>query len=101
VDSLSVLPSVEVSAAEPLRLRQLSEWTRGGKAAQQFEATLIASLLDSLEKSFVSLQGEGALPGSDDYKYLGIQSLAERIAADGGFGIAEMIRRHLPSESNP
>jgi Rod binding domain-containing protein len=68
---------------------------RGAKAAREFEANLIASLLESMEKAFATLPGESTLPGADDYNYLGTQALAEGLAARGGFGIAAMISRHL------
>jgi Rod binding domain-containing protein len=71
--------------------------TRGAKAAQEFEASLIATLLESLEKTFAAVPGEDSLPGADDYNYLGTQALAQGIAAHGGFGIANLISRHLPA----
>jgi Rod binding domain-containing protein len=68
---------------------------RGAKAAREFETTLIASLLQSLETTFAGLPGEGSLPGSDNYNFLGTQAFAQGIVEHGGFGIAEMISRHL------
>jgi len=70
---------------------------RGAKAAREFEASLIGSLLESMEKTFATLPGEDTIPGADNYNYLGTQALAEGIAARGGFGIAAMITRHLPA----
>ncbi len=67
-----------------------------GKAARDFEANLIGSLLESMEKTFATLPGESTLPGTDDYNYLGTQALAQGLADRGGFGIAAMISRHLP-----
>jgi hypothetical protein len=64
---------------------------KGEKAARDFEAQLIGSVLQSLEKTFASLPGKGAIAGEDDYNYLGVQALASGIAAQGGFGIARMI----------
>jgi len=68
---------------------------RGAKAAQEFEAHLLGSLLESLEKTFSTVPGEDASPGAEDYNYLGTQALAEGLAAHGGFGIAALIVRHL------
>jgi Rod binding domain-containing protein len=68
---------------------------RGAKAAREFEAQLIGSLVESLEKTFASVPGEDSMPGADDYNYLGAQALAQAMAAHGGFGIAAMISRHL------
>ena len=69
---------------------------QGPKAAREFEAQLIGSLLESLEKTFASVPGEDSMPGSDDYNYLGSQALARALAEQGGFGIAAMISAHLP-----
>lgn len=70
---------------------------RGTKAAREFEASLIASLLASLEKTFAAVPGEVSLAGADDYNYLGTQALATGLSAHGGFGIADFIARHLPA----
>jgi Rod binding domain-containing protein len=68
---------------------------KGQKAAREFEAQLIGSVLESLEKTFATLPGQDAMAGEDDYNYLGTQALASAIAAGGGFGIAKMITAHL------
>ena len=68
---------------------------RGAKAAREFEANLIGSLLESLEKTFAALPGSDDLPGTDDYNYLGTRALAEGMADRGGFGIAAMIAQYL------
>jgi Rod binding domain-containing protein len=68
---------------------------RGAKAASEFEAQLIGSLLESMEKTFATLPGQSDVAGSDDYNYLGTHALAEGLAARGGFGIAAMINRYF------
>jgi len=68
---------------------------RGVKAAREFEATLIASLLESMEKTFATVPGEDQLAGADDYNYMGTHALADGIAARGGFGIAKLLTPHL------
>jgi Rod binding domain-containing protein len=68
---------------------------KGQKAAREFEAQLIGTVLESLEKSFASLPGQDAMAGEDDYNYLGVQALASGLAAGGGFGIAHMISGYL------
>jgi len=72
--------------------------TRGAKAAREFEAQLIGSLLDSLEKTFATVPGETDVPGQDEYSYLGRQALASAMTAAGGFGIAKMITEHLANK---
>ena len=68
---------------------------KGAKAAREFEAQLIGTVLASLEKSFSAIPGQNAIAGEDDYNYLGTQALASAIAAGGGFGIAKIISPHL------
>jgi Rod binding domain-containing protein len=70
---------------------------KGQKAAREFEAQLIGTVLESLEKTFAALPGQDAIAGEDDYNYLGTQALATALAAGGGFGIARMISSHLGS----
>jgi Rod binding domain-containing protein len=70
------------------------------KAAREFEANLIASLLESFEKTFAQLPGNDTLPGADDYNYLGTQAMASAIAACGGFGIASMISQYLSTHES-
>ena len=84
----STLPTVPATLLMPS--------LRGVKAARDFEALLIGSVLESMEKTFAALPGENSLTGADDYNYLGTQALAQALAARGGFGIAELISRHLP-----
>jgi Rod binding domain-containing protein len=73
---------------------------KSAKAAREFEANLIASLLESFEKTFAQIPGEDTLPGADDYNYLGTQAMASAISARGGFGIATMISRYLSSHES-
>jgi Rod binding domain-containing protein len=68
---------------------------KGLKAAREFEAQLIGTVLESLEKSFADLPGQDNIAGQDDYNYLGTQALASVLAAGGGFGIARLIAAHL------
>jgi len=88
---VTLSPGLAASPRLPLEKSQ--------KAAQEFEAQLLTSLLGSLEKTFVQLPGgEGeTVTGQDDYAYIGTEALASTLAAQGGFGIARMIARQLDS----
>ena len=97
MDSILSVPSIGARDAHPGG-PSLSPG-RGAAAARDFEADLIASLLDSLERSFVGLGDHEATAGSGDYRYLGTQALGSALAEKGGLGIAGMIARHLPHES--
>jgi Rod binding domain-containing protein len=68
---------------------------KGEKAARDFEAQLIGTVLQSLEKTFAALPGKEEIAGQDDYNYLGAEALASGLAAHGGFGIARMISESL------
>jgi Rod binding domain-containing protein len=60
------------------------------KAAQDFEAVLLGSVLESLQKSFAG-PSEDASVGSDNYAAMSTQALAAAMSARGGIGIARMI----------
>jgi Rod binding domain-containing protein len=93
---MSSIPSTSKAALSPLLATPAPRLGRGAKAAREFEANLIGSLLESMEKTFATLPGDSTLPGADNYNYMGTQALAQGLAARGGFGIAAMISRHLP-----
>lgn len=92
---VSGLPSSTFSATAGLPALPIPALGKGQKAAHEFEAQLIGTVLESLEKTFASLPGQEAIAGQDDYNYLGTQALASSLAAGGGFGIAKMILEHL------
>ena len=64
------------------------------KAARDFEAMLLTSLLDSLQKTFSGPSEDGSA-GASDYRLMGTQALASAVAARGGIGIARLILRHM------
>ena len=70
---------------------------KGQKAAGEFEAQLIGTVLQSMEKTFASVPGQEAMAGEDNYNYMGTQALASAIVAGGGFGIARMIAQYFES----
>ncbi len=72
------LPDSSLATISPGLATAMPQLGRGAKAAREFEASLIASLLESMEKTFASLPGDGTLPGADNYNYLGIQALITR-----------------------
>lgn len=82
------------ASPSPSELMTVVPSQRSVRAARDFEASLIASLLESLQKTW-TLPGEPGLAGEEDYGYLGTQALASGIANRGGFGIAALIVREL------
>jgi Rod binding domain-containing protein len=81
------LPSL-TTAAPPLG--------KGEKAARDFEAILLTSLMDSLQKTLSGLPDDQT-PGASDYRLMGTQAFAAAIADQGGIGIARLILSHLPA----
>jgi len=66
-------------------------------AAQQFEAVLLESFLQPMEKAFSSLPGgddDGGL-GMSGFNDMGTQAMASAISKSGGLGIADMVIRNL------
>jgi Rod binding domain-containing protein len=84
-----------VSPAATLPGQTIPALGKGQKAAREFEAQLIGTVLQSLEKTLASLPGQDPIAGEDNYNYLGTQALASAVTAGGGFGIARMIEEHL------
>jgi Rod binding domain-containing protein len=84
--------STSLQAAQPAHSAQ--EQVRIAKAAQDFEAFLLNSLLRSLQQAF-SGDDAGGGPGQDDYSYMGTQALASSLAAAGGIGLARLITERL------
>ena len=91
---MNTVPGI-VSLPPNLATREVS--SRGATAARDFEASLIGSLLESLEKTFAGVPGENPSAGSDDYNYIATRALAQAMADHGGFGIAALISQHLPA----
>jgi len=65
------------------------------KAAQEFEAMLLATLLNSFQKSMVSLPGGDSDGASESYGQFGVESMAAGISAAGGLGIARLLTSKL------
>ena len=65
------------------------------RAAREFEAILLDSLLEPLEHSFSSLPGADDAAASENYHYLGIQALSQNLSGRDPLGIAHLISRSL------
>jgi Rod binding domain-containing protein len=82
--NFSISPAIAGTPASPPAARMKAE-----NAARDFEAVLITSLLESLQKTFAAT--EDAATGSDNYAAMGTQALASAMSAQGGIGIARMV----------
>jgi Rod binding domain-containing protein len=88
---MQVLPSSPQAAPAAY---SAEDRARVAKAAQDFEAFLLSSLLRSLQQTFSGNDSDGG-PGQDDYSYMGTQALASSLAAAGGIGLARLISERL------
>ena len=89
------MSSIHPTATSSVQMSLPVSRPRTERAAREFEANLLASVLDSMEKVFATVPGEDSLPGADNYNYIGTHALAEIMAAHGGFGIGRMIADQL------
>lgn len=68
-------------------------------SAKQFESILLASWLESAEKSFATVPGgdgdENADPGKNQFQSYAMQAVATSLVNAGGIGIAAMIAKGL------
>lgn len=70
------------------------------KAAQEFEAILLASWLEKMNQGFVGTE-QSQDPAHDTVCSLGTQAIASALAARGGIGIAGMLLRQLHPATRP
>ena len=65
------------------------------KAAQEFEAVFISQFLGSMFQG-ISTEGPfGGGPGEEIFRSLMLEQYGKSIAADGGFGLADSVKRQL------
>lgn len=87
--------AIRCNPPSPILTTQAGPVGCGPKAAREFEAQLIGSLLESMEKTLAALPGEDSSSESDNYSFLATHALSQAIAEPGAFGIAAMIAPHL------
>jgi Rod binding domain-containing protein len=92
--------NLSVSALSSLPAAPPAAMVKAQKASQDFESVLLASLLESLQKSFAGDPQSGS-SGSDNYALMGTQALASAMSAQGGIGIAQMILRQWQQTKVP
>jgi Rod binding domain-containing protein len=74
------------------------------KSASDFESILLASWLESAEKSFATAPGgeddPNADPGKSQFQSYAVQAVASALTKAGGIGIAAMIASGLEKRAN-
>ena len=85
------------NASAPPALPDAQAIARNEKAATDFEALLLAPVLESLQKTFGGDPNseDDKTVGASDYRHLATQAFSQAIASRGGIGIAQLILRHL------
>jgi Rod binding domain-containing protein len=82
--------------AENILRTQQSGDPQARKAAQDFEAILLAQFLEKLQETMTSLgSDEASDPAHDSFQQMGFESIASALARAGGIGVADLILKHL------
>lgn len=101
---MSVQQSQELQTLQQFRSAQgAGDDGKIEKGAKQFEAMLLSSWLQQAEKSFATVPGaedDDDAAGREQMMSLGVQSLAESMAASGGIGIAKMISKAMHAQAD-
>jgi len=84
--SLTGTRGVEQSSRERQKLRN---------AALEFEAILLSSWWEQMQKSSLTPDDSSKDPGFDTLQSLGTRAMSQALAARGGLGIAQMMIRQL------
>ena len=100
MSGVSGFSSANAAAAATLPAASTPDLRKGRKAAREFEAQLIGTVLESFEKTFATLPGQDEIAGEDNYNYMGTQAMASALAEGGGFGIGQMISAHLTARKD-
>ena len=89
--SLASLPAHQAKTPSAAEVRKVIE------SAHQFEAVMLESFLEPMEKAFSTVPGNGNEDGLNmsGYGDMGTQAMASAISQAGGIGIADMLVRNL------
>ncbi len=96
-----------LQAREDRMLGQIQSLKNGGgdgkieKGAMEFESMLLSTWLQQAEQSMATVPGaedDEDAAGRDQMMSMGVQSLANSMAASGGIGIAKMIAKAMHAQ---
>jgi Rod binding domain-containing protein len=101
----SMLQSRTVDASRTLKAQNSEDKSEIRKSATEFEAVLLGRWLEDAEKTFASVPGSDPDkekdPGADNFRSIGLQTLATSMANSGGIGIASMLVNYLDRRAAP
>jgi Rod binding domain-containing protein len=95
------LPIAAVGAAHQAQTTKAADQVDPAalKAARDFEAIFLRTLLSSLEKT-TSVSGGGKLnTGQSTYGSMVVGAMADQISSSGGIGLSELVARSLSQHS--
>jgi flagellar protein FlgJ len=84
-----------MAAATGAGSRSRMDPAAAGKAAQDFEAFFIGSMLESMFQGIKTDSLFGGGSGEDMFKSLQVQEYGKAIAKSGGLGIADTVKREM------
>ena len=76
----------------PMATKDLSA---AGKAAEEFEAVFISTFLGSMFEGIKTDGPFGGGPGEQIFRSLMLDQYGRRLASQGGFGLADSVKRQL------
>lgn len=92
---MSPLFGLAATSAAPPESAESPELRKLRRAAQDFEAMLLASWWQAMQGSWENPDEEGAAADTQTLQGVAMQGLASAEAASGGVGLAELIVRKL------
>jgi Rod binding domain-containing protein len=97
--------ALDARAEQVVRTARSKERSQIDKSATDFESILLGQLLESAHRAFATVPGsdpnKDSDPGADNFRSIGMQTLATSIAQSGGIGIGSMLVKYLSRTASP
>lgn len=97
--------ALDARAEQVMRAARGKERSQIEKSATDFEAILLGQLLEGAHKAFATVPGsdpnKDSDPGADNFRSIGLQTLATSLAQSGGIGIGSMLVKYLSRTTSP
>lgn len=97
--------ALDARAEQVMRAARSKERSQIEKSATDFESILLGQLLEGAHRTFATVPGsdpnKDSDPGADNFRSIGLQTLATSIAQSGGIGIGAMLVKYLSRTASP
>jgi Rod binding domain-containing protein len=93
-ESVAVASPAIVQAQVSIRSTSL-QGEKLRRAAEEFEAMLIADFWKSMTEPFSNDDEDALDPGHSTWQDMGVQAMAGALSKEGGFGLGRLILKHL------